>query len=416
MDKDRRDFQKRDLVLFLAASALIGAAVAVDASSLSNRLYEGLGLDVMQRSLLELPRELPGLLLILIYGAFSAFSDRRLSAISAIIAGAGMFLFGNAGNRLAAVVVALCVYNLGIHLFIPLMNSLSFSFAKEGALGRRMGQVQGVNSAALIAAAGGLYLLYRFWHLSYAAAYTTGAVCLIAAGVLFLCMSPAPKPERQQRIRFKKEYRLYYLLSLVNGARAQLTVTFVPWLLIDVYKQPVTTLTLLCFAIYALNVAFKPLLGLLIDKKGERFVLTAEACIMFVLALGFAFAKDVLPLGAALVAVAACFVADNLLFSVSMARATYIKKIALTPADVTPAMFMGTTLNHLFSIAVPVLAGLAWYSGGSGGYAYVFMGGAAISAVNICLAARVRVPAAACEACLPETLQEDGRNAGELPQ
>jgi len=100
--------------------------------------------------------------------------------------------------------------------------------------------------------------------------------------------------------------------------------------------------------------------GMLIDKKGEKLVLTAKACIMFVLSFGFAFAREVFPPGTALIVVATCYVIDNLILSVGMARATYIKKIAVTPADVTPVMFMGISLNQLFSISIPVLAGLVW--------------------------------------------------------
>ena len=392
MNKLKFNIQKRDLVLFLIASALIGAAAAVDSTSLSNRLYDVLKLNVLERSILEIPREIPGLIIIAIYGFLCSFSDRRVSAIANILAGLGMLLFGIFGNTYLPVVITICIYSLGFHMYMPLANSLSLSFAKEGAMGKRIGQVQGVNSAALIISAAILYALYQFLHLSYLAAYLAGAICLILAGILFLMMSPVKMPRKRYKIHFKKEYKLYYILSLVNGARGQLTYTFGPWLLIDTFKQPVTTITLLFFIVSAINVFFKPFLGMLIDKKGERFVMTAEAIILFVLSFGFAFAKSVFPSGTALVIVGVCYVIDNAILSVSMARATYIKKIAVTPEDVTPVMFMGTSLNHVFTVTLPLLAGVVWLSSGESGYIYVFMCGAVISVANVLLASRIRLP------------------------
>jgi MFS family permease len=266
------------------------------------------------------------------------------------------------------------------------------SFAKEGALGKRLGQVQGVNSVALILSAGILYMLFRFANMSYEAAFTAGAVCLIGGGVLFLCMSPTKSRKGLKRFVWRKEYSLFYVLSIVGGARTQLTITFAPWLLIDIFKQPVTTLTLLFFIICMINVFFKPWLGHIIDKMGERFVLIAEAISLFVLCFGYAFSIYIFTPMVALIITAGCYVIDSVVMSVSMARATYVKKIALCPEDVTPTLTMGVSLNHVTSISIPILAGLIWYSSGSAGYIYVFMGGAVISIVNLLLALRVRVP------------------------
>ena len=54
----------RDLFLFLVISVLLGIVTSAESTSLANRLYEELDFTVMQRSLLETPRELPGLSLI----------------------------------------------------------------------------------------------------------------------------------------------------------------------------------------------------------------------------------------------------------------------------------------------------------------------------------------------------------------
>jgi MFS family permease len=385
-------FQKKDLMLFLIASALLGVAAAVDSSTMSNKLYEGLQGNLIQRSLLEIPRELPGLMIIFVFALINSFSDRRVAGIANIIAGIGMLAFGNLAYQFGPMIVTLILYSLGMHMYFPLASSLAMSFASKGKLGRRMGQVQGVNSAALIISAALLYVLFQFARMSYEAAFTAGAVCLVLAGVLFLMMSPIKTRKGMKRFVWRKEYKLYYALSVVNGARQQLTITFAPWLLIDVFKQPVTTLTLLFFIISAINVFFKPLLGHLIDKLGERFVLMSEAVLLFVLCFGYAFAKYMFDDLTALIITASCYVLDTVIMSVSMARATYIKKIAVDPMDVTPTLTTGLSLTHLLSLSIPILAGFIWYSSGASGYIYIFMGGAAISIANFFLAVRVKVP------------------------
>ena len=100
-------------------------------------------------------------------------------------------------------------------------------------------------------------------------------------------------------------------------------------------------------------------------------------------------AGKLFPPGAALTVVAACFVGDQLLMSVGMARATYLKKIALDPAHVAPTLTMGVSLDHIFSIAGAVVCGIIWYRIG---YQYVFMVAAAIAVVNFFTVMRIRLP------------------------
>jgi hypothetical protein len=43
-----------------------------------------------------------------------------------------------------------------------------------------------------------------------------------------------------------------------------------------------------------------------------------------------------------------------------MARTTYMRKIALKPEDVSLSLSLGTSLDHLVTIFLPILGGLAW--------------------------------------------------------
>jgi hypothetical protein len=74
--------------------------------------------------------------------------------------------------------------------------------------------------------------------------------------------------------------------------------------------------------------------------------------------------------------------------SVSMARATYLRKIAVQQGDVSQTLMMGVSIDHVFSIVVATLGGIIWVRLG---YEYVFLLGALIAGVNLLSAARIRV-------------------------
>jgi predicted MFS family arabinose efflux permease len=87
--------------------------------------------------------------------------------------------------------------------------------------------------------------------------------------------------------------------------------------------------------------------------------------------------------------VCACYLLDQMVFSVSMARATYIKKIATHPDHVQSTLTVGVTIDHVFSISAALVGGAIW---NAWGFQYVFAFGALIAIINFFVASRVRVP------------------------
>jgi len=384
----------KDFLLFLIASALLGITMAVEQTSFSNRLVEDLQFTITQRTFLEIPRELPGLLVVFVIGALTFLGDVRTAALANIVGGIGLFLFGIIPSGYWPVVATMMVYSLGMHLYMPIAGALSMSFAKEGKIGRRLGEIQSVNTAALILAAAALYLLYRFVEIPFFVSFTIGAVAMALAGILFLFMSPGNAEIRKQRFIYKKKFNLFYLLCIMHGVRKQITYVFVPWLIITIYNQPVVTITLLFFIVSVINVFFRPLLGHLIDKKGERFVLILEAVLMFLACLGFAFSKLLFPVSVALVIVSFCYVIDHLSSGSGMARTTYVRRLTTDASEVSATLALGITLDHVLAMSMPVFAGMLWASGAGGGYVYVFIGGLVVAVINLVLSSRVRVPTA----------------------
>ena len=383
----------QDFLFFLIATALLGVTQAVESTSFANRLAEDLGFTTRQRTLLEFPRELPGLLIVFVIGMLSFLGDIRSAAVGNIFGGSGLLAFGFVPSGFWAVVITMMLYSLGQHVYFPLQSAISMTFARDGNLGRRLGEIQSVNTAMLIITAAVLYVLYSFVGIPFKVAFTMGAIAMIAAGVMFLMMNPGPPKTKKSRFVIKKKYTLFYLVAVFFGSRRQITMTFVVWLIVTIYEQPASTIVILFFITNVIGVFFRPYIGMHIDRHGERATLILEGTLLTLSCFGLAFAKVLFSRPVALIVVSACYVIDNL-FSVGaqMSRTTYIKKLVDSQDEVSGALAFGLSLDHILSMTMPIIAGVVWDWNADTGYIYVFLGGVVLSLICVALSTRVRIP------------------------
>lgn len=389
---DKLKGTERDFLLFLLVCVFVGVGQSIDGSTLNNFLKEKFDFLIMQRTLLEIPREMPGLLVVLFTAFLFALGDIRIAAVANLAAAVGMFLLGIIPYNFFIMLIVVFIYSTGQHLFLPLFNTIGMSFAQEGQYGRKLGQISAANTASLVVSSAILWILFNFFHISYTVSFTLGGVAFLAAAIILTRMNHRRAGKMKSRFVFRKEYKLYYWLSILYGARKQIFLTFAPWVLVDVFKQKVTIMTMLFFIISVLGIFVKPLIGRLIDRIGERFILSGESLVVIVICLLYAFAEDLFPGMLAVIIVSICYVLDQTLNSVSMARATYIRKIAVMPEDVSPTLSLGVSIDHIVSMFLPPLGGLVWYASGPGGYKYVFVGGAVIGILNFLSNRRINIP------------------------
>jgi len=383
---------ERDFSLFLIAGIFLGIAQSVDGSTLTNYLKEHFGMMILQRSALEFPREIPGLLVFLVIGVLSFLGgDVRISVLANLLAAIGMFSLGIIPPQYAMVIFVIFIYSMGQHIFMPLSGSIGMSFAKPGEMGKVLGKLSSVGNMAVVFSSAALWALYKFAHISFSTAFTIGAVAFVISAILMSFIKPTQTVHIRKRYVFRKEYRLYYWLCMLYGARKQIFITFGPWVLVEVFKQPVATMTLLFFIIAVIGIFVKPWVGHLIDKVGEKVVLSTEAFLFFLTCLGYSFAENLFRPSIAILFIYVCYVADFTLDSVYMARTTYMKKIALKPEDVSPSLSLGTSIDHMVTIFLPILGGLAWYKSGPGGYKWVFLGGAVVALLNFISSRKINI-------------------------
>lgn len=381
--------KKRDLMLFLIASAFLGVSQSIDSSVFNNFLHDTFNITVSQRTILEFPREFPGFLVVFVSGALLALGDVRIAAVANILAAVGMMGLGYLSNDFGIMMIWMTVYSMGQHLFLPVSSSIGMNLADKNNMGKILGRINGVNTAAFLLTSLATAFIFRFIKVSYSMAYTVGALAFLCSAILIFNMTPHKAKTTGKRLFVRKEYKLFYWLSILYGARKQIFITFGPWVLIKIFNQGVTTFAMLGFIVAGIGIFFKPIVGTFIDKRGERFVLAAEAILLIVVCMGYAVAGNLgLGIETALYITAACYILDQLLVAAGMARSTYLKKIAVKPEDVSPTLSMGISMDHVVAMIVPWLGGLVW---NVFGYEMVFILGALIALTNLFITRYIKI-------------------------
>ena len=387
---DRISKMPRELQLFAGASLMMGIAYSIFDATFNNFLEARYQLNGFQRSFLELPRELPGVLVVFVTAALWFLCSRRLGAFALLLGAAGTLLISFVSPVYAVMTICLFVYSMGQHLFMPLASSIGMELSQAGQTGRRLGQLNGIRNFAVILGSFLVFVGFRYFGFTFTHSFVLTAVGLCAAAILMLAMKPDAVKKPAHFLRLQKEYRLFYILNVLSGARKQIFITFAPWVIVSIFNQPTTTIATLLTIGGIIGILFQPILGRAIDRFGERLILQMEAALLVVVCLGYGFSKFLFSPQIGFLMTCGFYLLDQMLFSVSMARSMYIKKIAKDESHVQPALTAGVTIDHIFSICVALVGGVIW---NRFGFQYVFLLGILIALLSFIATSFIRIPA-----------------------
>ena len=380
---------RRNLGLFLCAVVLSGAASGLYETVFNNFLDHTFQIGAATRGKLEFPRELPGFLTALFAGLLFFVPETWIGAVAATGVGLGMLGLAFWGEHWGSMVACTVLWSCGAHLSMPVRSSLGLALAGKGEQGKRLGQVSGAGIASALLGCGLVWFLFRNVEHAYKAAFIVGAVLAFGAAVFYALMRMPDAHLQRPRFVWRREYRLYYVLAALFGARKQIFITFGPWVLVRLFHQPPHVFAELGIAGAIVGAVFQPFVGRLIDRIGERRVLMIDACCIMAICAGYAMSNRIPSASLALWLLYVCYVADMLLFGVNIARSTYLAKIAVRPEDVAPSLSLEVSINHTVSMTVPTLGGLAWMRWG---HASVFYGAAVVALLMLVFASRIRIP------------------------
>jgi len=374
----------------LLATLFFGAVSGIFMSTLNNYLADVHNFDAGNRGWLEFPRELPGFLIIGVVGfLLTRLRESRIAALAMIATAIGAVGMGYLAHTTAVLVVFIIIWSLGDHIIFAVEGPLGLKLAKKGGEGRRLGQLGGARNLGVILGVSSVWGLDHFFGDRYDLFYLLGGVCALIAGAFYMRLTIGKQDAPSRRFVYRREYHIFYAVSALFGIRKQIFLVFGTWVLVSLHDVPVSRIALLYFVASALGVLLRPLLGDVIDWVGERIVLATDELMLIVVCMVYAFASHVLPAPWDLRVLYGAYILDHILFALRVARTTYLKKIALDPADITPTISLGITIDHIVAMSLPVVSGIVWERYG---HEYVFMMAAVIAVVGFFICLQIKVP------------------------
>lgn len=378
----------RDFTLFLVVGIFAGIASGINSTVFNNFLSDVYKLSAQARGIVEFPRELPGVFIVVVLGLLSFLGNIRMASLGMLAASLGMLGLGLFSPTFAIMLMWMMVLSLGTHIVMPITPVIGMNLSKKENYGARLGRYSAYSLSATIIGYAIVWFGFKFFGFTYQTAFVIAAIFYIFAAFSIRLINPGKSSVKKVRFVFRKKYTLYYILSIVNGARKQIFITFAPWVLIQMYHVDPPVFAILGVVISLVSILTRTIVGRMIDIKGERFILSLEALILIVVCMGYSFAADLVPAGVAVVIIAVCYIIDNSMSAVEMARSTYIKKIAVHPDDVTPTLAAGTSFDHVVAMSIPFFGGLLW---ASLGYQFVFLAAAVIAVINLILSRQIKI-------------------------
>ncbi len=368
------------ILLFAFAQLLMGTYHGFYDPSFNNYLSQVHHLDALARGSLEFTRELPGFLLVFIFALLAFLPDTRVNAIAMLLIGISLLGQGHFAPEMKWVILWMLLWSAGEHLNLVLKSSIALRLVDSKKAGSMMGTLGGLESFGLLIGMIIVYFGVASFNASFTTIFTIAGVFAILASIMLFTIKPEPLKTSKYNFLFKKKYALFYFLNILFGARKQVFLTFAPWILIKLFSSGVSTFAVLGIIGAIAGLFFRPLLGIAIDRWGEKRVIFLESFLLIIVCIVYGGAPKWLPSQIALLIIMTCYIADQMLIAVSIARSTYLSKIADDPADIAPSISMGITLDHAVSMTIPIGGGLVWVYWG---YEWVFWLAAVIAFLNL---------------------------------
>ncbi len=345
----------RGFIMLAVMTACYGFASNAQGNIVTNYLEEVLHFSGPQFGYFTAIREVGGLVLIFLTALMYRISLQRVTAGALVILGLG-FAFFTVAHDFVTLIPWVLLSSFGLHTILQTQYSLGLTLTTQDKSGTVLGRIAAFGQAGTLLAYVMVFFLFQFKWMSFKWTFIIlGVVAVLGAVAIFRfphlhegeTRKVAPKRER---IVFRRAYKYYYWLNLLDGGRQQIFFSFGVWVLVKEFDFKVPQVSLLLIAVTFVSMISSSWIGRSIDRLGERRSLS-YINILYIVALGgYALSGNVW---------LACFF--YLIYAVIspfsyLGAAVYLRKIAV-PEDVASSLSMGVTLLHATAVVVPVVAG-----------------------------------------------------------
>jgi MFS family permease len=404
-----------EIWMFIILISAVALGNGLSDAVYSNYFKEVYQVTAFQRGFIEFPRELPGLLCALVIGLIGFLGDIRMALIAQILAAVGVTLLGLFTPSFGIMLIFLFINSMGMHLFMPLSDSIGMSLSEPEQIGKRMGQFSSVRALFSLVAALMVFFGFRMDIFSFETkikwVFLIAAVAFVIAIIIAFMMVLKVKAKditpRRRKLVLRKQYKYYYLLTILKGVQKQIAYVYGTWVIVDLLLKKADTTALLTIIVTFISIFFLSQLGRWMDRFGIKKMMYLDALTFIIIYIIYGFVvwgvvEGVLPdHGWSVWLIYFLFISDRLSMQIGMVNSIYLKSIAVDPEEVTATLSTGISLDHFVSITAALAGGVVWATWGS---QWVFFLAAAFSLGNLYVAIKVQ----------PEKEQEEARIQREL--
>ena len=361
--------------LFVVVLALTALANGLGNTIFSNYFNEAFHIDSVQRGFIEVPRESPGILCMVLVAALGFLGNLWMSVVAQALVLIGFIVLGWMSPGYGTMLVFLFIHSLGMHFFMPLNDAISMDLAEPGKVGTAFGKFKGVNTLFSMVAAVLVFFGFRSGFFSFGtktilpfaigAAATAGAVVLLAALALSM---PQKNAVKNHKLLFRKRYMPYYMVTLAYGCQKRIKIVFAPWVIINLLGRGADTVALLTIVTYLAGTWFAPFLGRMLDRLGVKKMLWVEAVYIAVSFSAMGLLAGMLASGTSedwlTWLVFGAYVLCVLFDQFNIVHSYMMRAIALDPSEVTRTLSVGLSVDHVMAIIASPIMGLIWHAWG----------------------------------------------------
>jgi MFS family permease len=207
---------------------------------------------------------LPGLLCALVIGALSGIGDIRAALVAQVLAFLGLTALGLLTPPFGVMLIFLFINSMGMHLFMPLQDAIGMSLAEQNQIGRRMGQYSSVRSAFGLIAALLVFFGVKLGFFTFDArvkwVFLMGSCAFVCAVlmniVMFRRINPGKVVRRKIKLVLRKQYRYYYLLTILHGVQKQIAYVYGTWVMLIFGQKKRIRIAMLSIIVSFISVSF----------------------------------------------------------------------------------------------------------------------------------------------------------------
>ncbi|MGL6105869.1 MFS transporter [Romboutsia sp.] len=393
------------IFLFFMAVSFSALGSGFSDTIFSNYFKEVYNINAIQRGIIEFPRELPGVISLLIISVLYFIGNYRIGIISQFLIAIAILILALFTPSFPVMLIFLFIYSLGAHMFMTLQDAIGISLFNHENLGKRMGQYKAVSTASSTVAGIMIFIGFRsgffIFNSKIKLVFLIAFVFAAFAGLCLYYISgikeDSPKKKEKVKFVFRKEYKYYYMLSVLNGTQKQIMIVFGPWVLIELLSQGADTIALLTIISSFIGIFFVQYLGKWIDSLGIRKIMYADAISFIGVYLAYGIISAVIVSGKiqnvnlAVILTGTLFVCDRISMQIGMVRSVYLNSIIVDKNEITQTLSTGISLDHIVTIAFAPIAGYIWTNVGP---QYIFFIAATLSLINVYIAkvAKINLP------------------------